>query len=311
MASSWITGLFSSQKKADLLSIALNSQAIIAHYHPIKGDSQQYHLPIVNDNLNNCVQELRQQLPNKVTAQLVLSSQYYQIVQVEQPNIPENELIDALKWQVKDLVSFSPSDMILDYFTGPMVSGKQKLNVVCAQQSKLKALVDKFHADNIQLNMITTEEFGFAQLLADKSDAQLLICQQPNEEILILIVKDGQLSSFRRLRGYRQISQRSEEELSFGMTDSLSIEIQKSIDFYERQLKQAPVKVIQVLLPMANEAFLARKLAENTHLPVELLAFPEGYPTERTHGAVIGSIFAERYIKEKDTSIEKKPELVS
>lgn len=311
MASSWITGLFSSQKTADLLSIALNSQAIITYYHPYQGDSQQHNLPIVNENLNTCIQELRQKLPNKVKAQLVLSSQYYQIVQVEQPNIPEHELIAALKWQVKDLVSFSPNDMVLDYFTGPMVAGKQKLNVVCAQQSKLKDLVDKFHSDNIQLNKITTEEFGFAQLLAEKSDAQLLICQQPNEEILILIVKDGQLSSFRRLRGYTQIAQRSEEELSFGMTDSLSIEIQKSIDFYERQLKQAPIKAIQVLLPIANEAFLARKLAENTHLPVELLALPEGYSTERTHGAVIGSVFAEKYIKENNVSKEDSSELTS
>lgn len=311
MASSWITGLFSSQKKADLLSIALNSQTVTAYYHSTTGDSQLYSLPIVNDNLNACAQELRQKVASKVTAQLVLSSQYYQIVQIEQPNIPENELIDALRWQVKDLVSFSPNDMILDYFTGPVVAGKQKLNVVCAQQSKLKALVDTFHADNIQLNLITTEEFGFTQLIAEHSDAQLLICQQPNEEILILIVKDGQLSSFRRLRGYKQIAQRSQEELSFGMTDSLSIEIQKSIDFYERQLKQAPIKAIQVLLPMANEAFLARKLAENTHLPVELLALPDGYSSERTHGVVIGSVCAQGDAQKKDTSTEEKAEPVS
>ena len=74
----------------------------------------------------------------------------------------------------------------------------------------------------------------------------------------------------------------------------MSIEIQKSIDFFERQLKQPPVKVINVLLPIETEAFVARKLSENTHVPVELLSLPDGFDNNRAAAVVIGNTYGEQ-----------------
>ena len=118
----------------------------------------------------------------------------------------------------------------------------------------------------------------------------MLVCQQPHEDVLVLIVRDGQLFSYRRLRGMANIGKRSPDELSMGLIDTLSIEIQKSIDFFERQLKQPPVKVINVLLPIDNEAFIARKLSENTHVSVELLRLPEAFSQDRSFAAATGSM---------------------
>ncbi|MDG1751908.1 MAG: hypothetical protein P8I03_09650 [Thalassotalea sp.] len=69
----------------------------------------------------------------------------------------------------------------------------------------------------------------------------------------------------------------------------MSLEIQRSTDYFERQLKQAPIRSIEVLVPMANEAFLARKLAENTNVPVNLFTMPEGYSQQREYAACIGA----------------------
>ena len=91
------------------------------------------------------------------------------------------------------------------------------------------------------------------------------------------------------------IGQRTEEELAVGITDSLSVEIQKSVDFFERQLKQPPVKTIKVLLPIRTEAFIARKLSENTHITVELLKLPETYPDDRAYAAVIGNVYGAKF----------------
>jgi len=117
----------------------------------------------------------------------------------------------------------------------------------------------------------------------------LLVCQQPNEEINLLIVKNGQLFFSRRLRGFAQIAHKTEDELTMGVIDALSLEIQRSTDYFERQLKQAPIKAIEILLPVEQEAFLARKLAENTNVEVKLFAMPTSLESLRGSAVAVGA----------------------
>ena len=77
--------------------------------------------------------------------------------------------------------------------------------------------------------------------------------------------------------------------MSFGIIDNLNLEIQRSTDYFERQLKQAPIRTIEVIVPMANEAVLARKLAENTNVAVNLLTMPEGFNNHREFAVNIGA----------------------
>lgn len=223
--------------------------------------------------------------------QLILSASQYHIVQIDKPNVPKEEIAAALKWQVKDLVPYSAEDMIVDYFAGPTLIGtSEKLNVVCAQKSTLMTIVDTFHNSKIVLKHISTEEFAFASLLPVQDDACLLVCQQPNEEIILMIVKQGKLHFHRRLRGFIQINSESEQQLTMGTVERLSLEIQRSTDYFERQLKQAPIKKIQLIMSMNTEKFLADKLSENTHVPVSLLALANPYQDHRASAVAIGAL---------------------
>lgn len=225
---------------------------------------------------------------------LVLNSQQAQIVQVDKPSVPAAEINGALKWQVKDLVNISPENMVLDYFDGPVIAGgKQKINVVCSPITELKKIVAAANAKSMEVVSITIAEFAFANLLPIQNDACLLVCQQPNEEIVLLIIKQGKLYFHRRLRGYTQIASKTEDELTMTVIDNVALEIQRSSDYFERQLKQAPIKEIKVLLPIKSESFFARKLAESSHLPVSLLSLPENYQADREYGAAIGATMTE------------------
>jgi MSHA biogenesis protein MshI len=115
----------------------------------------------------------------------------------------------------------------------------------------------------------------------------------------LLIVKQGKLYFHRRLRGFSQIAQKTEDELTLTVIDSLALEIQRSSDYFERQLKQAPIRDIKVLLPMKLESFFARKLAENAHMPVSLLVLPESYQAHREYACAIGSTMTEVNITSK------------
>ena len=281
--------MFSKQTTDAQIGVALNRHGL-AYCHVSKGrikDAQQ--LNLVDNSYEKTLQMLSASLGLAGECQLVLAPSEYQIVQIDRPNVSEEEMNQALKWQIKELVSIAPEDMVVDYFDGPtLAGGVQKLNVVCASKNELARYVQALHQNNLTLSSINIEEFAFAQLLPEQSDAHLLLVQQPNEELVILIVKQGQLFFYRRLRGFSELAQKTQDELAFGMVDSISLEIQRSTDFFERQLKQAPIKSIKVLIPNENEAFIARKLSENTNIAVEMLSMPEPYTNYRTYATSVG-----------------------
>lgn len=284
-----IKNIFSPTASSDIVGVALRQQSIS---YLVKNATKKY-----GETLENKAYPLVGSLKHIVTTKslagqchLVLPNAHSHIVQVDKPNVPHAEMNAALKWQIKDLVSIAPENMVLDYFDGPILAGgHEKVNVVCVAKNDLIELVSTLAADNLNVVSITTEEFAFASLLPVQDDAVLLICQQPGEEVNLLIVKSGQLFFSRRLRGFAQIADKNEDELSMGVIDSLSLEIQRSTDYFERQLKQAPIKAIEVLIPMQNEAFLARKLAENTNVEVKLFTMPETLENYRSSAAAIGA----------------------
>ena len=221
---------------------------------------------------------------------VVLSPSYYKIVQVDKPSVPLTEMVSALKWQVNDLVTIEVDDMIVDYFDAHTLAGaKPKVNVVCASKSFLTVMLRSIYQDDIKISTISTEEFAFLSLVPKQDEAVLLVCQQPNTEAVLLIIKNGQLYFYRRLRGFAQLSQQSQQELANGTTDNLSIEIQRIIDYFERQLKQSPIKSIQVIVPSDNEQYLADQLALNTDISVKLLALPEQHQGQRKYAVAIGA----------------------
>ena len=284
-----IKNIFSTAKSTETIGVALRQQSI--SYFSKNGNKNKGE---VVENKGNSVASALKNLISSQTfsgqCQLVLAHAHSQIVQVDKPNVPDAEMNAALKWQIKDLVSISPENMVLDYFDGPtLAGGHEKINVVCVPKSDLIELVATFTDNNLNISSITTEEFAFASLLPVQQDAVLFVCQQPNEEINLLIVKNGQLFFSRRLRGFAQIANKTEDELSMGVIDTLSLEIQRSTDYFERQLKQAPIKAIEILLPVDQEAFLARKLAENTNVEVKLFAMATSLESYRNAAAAVGA----------------------
>lgn len=236
-------------------------------------------------------------------ASLVLNDAQSQVVQVDKPAVPEGEINAALKWQIKDLVTISPDNMVLDYYDAPtLAGGKEKINVVCAPLDELKKLVAATEDGLLKVSAIITQEFAFANLLPPQNEANLLVCQQPNEEIVLIIVKQQQIFFHRRLRGFSQIASKSIDELSSSVIDNLSLEIQRSTDYFERQLKQAPIKSIKVLLPIDDEIAFIERLSDYTVAPVSLLEIPRPYHQQRDFAAAIGAVIGnEAYVAEEDT----------
>ena len=207
----WISQLLSKQQSNQILGLALQQGSFTSCLMPKSQGStanEQLELPSPSFQHNqvklsdfaNAILALQTDSLLSRQCHLVLNTQQSQMVQVAKPNVPDDEIVSALKWLVKDLVSISPDNMVLDYFDNPVVTGgKEHIHVVCAPLNELKKLVAAINQTNTEVASIVTEEFAFANLLPVQSEACLLVCQQPNEEILLLIVKQGQLYFHRLL----------------------------------------------------------------------------------------------------------------
>ena len=306
-----ISNIFSKKQSASLIGIALQQKSLNLCIIPSSEKTIDSKVTSAKDTIFknqsielsdyvSAMEHCKSEYNLTSQCHLVLNSLQSQIVQVDKPKVAKAEIISALKWQIKDLVPISPDNMVLDYFDGPILAGGiERINVVCSPLNELKKIVEVLNAGSSTVASITIEEFAFANLLPTQKDACLLVCQQPNEEIVLLIVKQGKLYFHRRLRGFSQLANKTEDELTMTVIDSLALEIQRSSDYFERQLKQASIKEIKVLLPINLEGFFARKLSENTHIPVTLLALPEAYQEQREYAAAIGATMYDAKVTEQ------------
>lgn len=210
-----------------------------------------------------------QQLTNTPT-HISLAISQYQLLQVDKPQVEASEVHQALKWSIKELVQNS-EQMVLDYIDLPtQVAGADKVQVVAMPEAEITALVKGIHYANLQLHSIGVEELVTANLLPDNDDAALTLLQENGQEVCLNIVKNHQLYFARRLKGYENLASFSDAELKLGLVDTLSVEVQRSMDYFESQLRQAPVKRILMALDTPHQSVLAEMLQQNTFKEVTL-----------------------------------------
>lgn len=201
---------------------------------------------------------------------IVLAPDFYQLVQLDKPVLADTEMLQALPWQVKDLVTIAPEDMVADYIDLPAASGAQsKINVVAASFSWLQPLVQQVTQAGIEVVSIEPEEWLASRLIAPTSQATMLVIHQPAQEVLIQIVRNGVLYFSRRTRGFSSLDQKASAGFNDGTLDRLQLELQRSLDYFESQLKQAPVRDIRLL--MTEAPLMCELLAQSGFSRVEPL----------------------------------------
>lgn len=188
------------------------------------------------------------ELPAKTELCLILSADRYQIVQVDKPAVPEAEIISALRFSIRELVNTPLDDLLLDYMDLPEQAqqGAAKVQVVATSLSSLKFLCEELAEQKVKLTNIQPEEWLGRNLLPTTEGAAMLLTHQPSQELNLQIIRDQQIHFSRKLRGFNRINQYDLAELQQGMLDNLLLEVQRSLDYYEGQLKQSPVREIYI-----------------------------------------------------------------
>ena len=177
-------------------------------------------------------------------ATLVLPLDQYQVFQLERPEgLEESELGDALKWKLKEFLDFSPSEAVSDVFPFPEDASRGRgdlVNVVAARKSLLRELIDLVNASGLELVTIDIAELALTHLVArlDENQRGAALVHMRGRYGQMVVGKGNTLYLSRRLDvSIDDLHDASQQENAI---QSLALEMQRSLDYYESQLGQVP-----------------------------------------------------------------------
>lgn len=206
-------------------------------------------------------------LTSSVTTMVIPASRV-QSTQIETSELPEGDVQAMLPWKMKELINIAPQDMVCDFIDMPLQPTGQgaKTQVLATSKAYLQAITKPFHEAGADLSAITTEQFAYANLQVTSDAAQLVFIQHKKADGVLLIVKNREICFARKIRNSASIMEMTPEQLEMGGSDAIAIEIQRSIDYFESQLKQPPIK--NALLSMQGDNAERLVTALNQVLPV-------------------------------------------
>lgn len=204
--------------------------------------------------------------------ELVLGYSRYQAVAIDRPDLPEQDIAPSLAFQLGELVELAPEEMITDYYELPyQASGQHKVVAVVAGKTELADWVHAIMNADWHLVSISVAELQLKKLHESSATAVLCLYPVQNGGYIAQIYHQGQLCFSRGLRGLKSIDGYSKEEIELGAMEPMATELQRSMDYFESQLRQAPVKQIQ--LAIKHPQMDAVKAALQDLLAVEVEAF--------------------------------------
>lgn len=206
-------------------------------------------------------------------AATLLKSSEYQLLQVEAPNVPDDELKSAVRWSVKDMLNFHVDDATLDVLRIPsdQTAGERKksLYVVAAANDVIKKRMQLFEQAHINLGIIDIPEMAQRNIAAlyEQEGRALALLAFDESGCLLTFTSDGELYLARRIEISAGQLQDANESLRQQFMDRLELELQRSIDSFDRQYKNLAVRKLLVSVPASTG--LVERLGGSLDLPVE------------------------------------------
>ena len=211
---------------------------------------------------------------------LCLSANEYQFMMVDAPNVPVDELKTAIRWKIKDTLSYHVDDATIDVLQIP--SNKygsdrpQSLYAVAASNETIRKRIALFEKAKIELSVIDIPETAQRNIAAlfEMEGRGLALLTFGDEGALLTITCDGELFLARRLDITLGQLLDADENLRQQYLDRVELELQRSLDYFDRQFLHIPVN--RILLSAPESLGLDKLLTNNLGMTVEMLDLAQG-----------------------------------
>ena len=196
-------------------------------------------------------------------AYFVLGFDQYSLMQIEAPEVPPEELKSAVRWRIKDLIDYHVDDAEIEIIPLPESkrAGAPKLMYVLASRTSfVKTIIDDMTAAGLDLMVIDVMELAlrnmtFADVEENRAGAFLYLSENFN---LIEICDNGSLCLSRHINmDFNRIDPLTGEG-KMEMMDMLSLEVQRSMDYYESQFANGSATKINMVtqVPISVTEFM-------------------------------------------------------
>lgn len=273
--------LFSSSSKGRVLGVAFlpsgvamvlmqnageKSGSIIAHGF-VESVGQQAQTQALNDWVKSNGAE-------KVPCHCVLPQGEYDLLQIERPAVDEQEVANAIKWKIQDLIPYDIERAVIDYYPMPdsAKSHIQQINVAVANESVIGAYVDAIADAKITNSVIDISELVLKNMLefselSTGTFAVLVLNQQVGE---IYIFKDSVLYVVRDFKiGIAQLETAENQESTF---DSILLEVQRSVDYFESYFGLGGISKLYISPKMSELEKMANYLQNYVGFEIDFLS---------------------------------------
>ncbi len=205
----------------------------------------------------------------------VLGSNEYQLMMVEAPSVPVDELKTAIRWKIKDSLNYHVDDATIDVLQIPTNKyggdRPQSLYAVAASNETIRKRIALFEKAKIDLSVIDIAEMAQRNIAAlyEAEGRGLALLAFDDQGGLLTMTCDGELFLARRIDITLGQLTDADESMRQQYQDRVELEVQRSLDYFDRQFHHIPVERMLVSAP--QDLGLAENLASNLGLRVEAL----------------------------------------
>ena len=181
----------------------------------------------------------------------------YHLLLIEAPEVPANELRAAVRWRIRELIDYHIDDAVLDVFDAPAGAARgaqTHLYVVVSRSNDVKHLADRLLDAGIELGIIDIPELALRNIAArlPENEQGVAMLYLGEERGLIALCRDQTLYLARTLDlGKQRVLEAIADGHTEAMLDSLALEVQRSLDYYDRHFQQAPISNL-VIAPVTD-----------------------------------------------------------
>lgn len=212
----------------------------------------------------------------KLPCNIVLAGSHYQLLLGEAPKVPQEELAEALRWRVKDLIQYPIADAVIDAILLPEDSARgtsRMAYAVVAQRNTILQLIAQAKTAQLDLQSIDISEMALRNLVQACGDTKrgVALVKLGQGGGSLQIIRDGNLYLS------RQFSLAYNAGLLDDLpADALMLELQRSLDYFERQMRQASPGIIYLCGDNITADKLTPSLRNGLAVKIDLLDLAAG-----------------------------------
>jgi MSHA biogenesis protein MshI len=208
------------------------------------------------------------------TCVVVVAPDVYQLLLIEQPNVAAAEMRDAVRWRIQEYLDIPAADAVIDVFPFPESASRGRapmVFVVATAKARIETTVRHVTEAGLTPVCVDIAELALRNLtqrIYPSPEHAIALLRITNSSGIINITRGDELFLSRRISGVpRGLDQAAWDPFK----DALLLQVQRSIDYYESALSQAPADCLLVAATHGWQERIVEHLESMLALPVRAL----------------------------------------